>query len=137
MVEKAIYNILSTDAGLVALQGTRVYPIVAPMLCQLPYMVFRRASSQERQDSQVGIAPLDIGHFEISVVDDDYFGAKTVAEELRLSFSRKRGTFASVEVQDVQFVDEDDVYAQVINGGERYYYVVNTTWRIAFVESTS
>ena len=138
MVEKAILNILENDAGLVALHGTRVFALVANQNTARPYMVFHRAPSQDRHDVQaIQPAELNEGTYEITVVADSYFSAKTVAEELRLSFSRRTGTFAGVTIQAIFFVDEFDDYQLVVNGGESYFYTVTTVWRIAFNETTS
>lgn len=137
MVEKAIYDILKNDAGLIALQADRVYPVIAPINTSRPYMVFQRMPNQERQDAQVGIAPLCIGQFGITIVADSYFSAKTVAEELRLSFSRVNGVYATVTIQNVEFSDEFDGLEQKVEGSEQYFFTVTTIWTIAFVESTS
>ena len=52
MIEEALYAMLTADAAVAALVGTRVYPIPAPDQVVRPYIAYRRTG--ERVDRALG-----------------------------------------------------------------------------------
>lgn len=143
MAEEAIYDILKNGTHVAPLVGDRIYPLVANMATYGgsvfdPYIVFSRESQQDRQYSQVGIAPLNIGTFNTTAVADSYFGGtKLIADAIRLDLGYKSGTFAGVVLQRTELIDEFDSYVQTVGGGERYHFARTLIWKIAFQEAVS
>jgi len=103
---KALYYILTGDADLSALVGSRVFPEIAAQDAATPYVVYQ-LSSVEPQDTKSGPSTLDEVRFEVFCVSNEYTEAQDVTEAVRTALDRARGTFQGVPVQSVQYLDED------------------------------
>lgn len=82
LLGKLIYAAITSDTGLAAKVGTKVFPIVAPAETTYPFVVYTRSnagSNIHTKDAWMG----DAGSFQITVVDDNYNDAVTIAEDIR------------------------------------------------------
>lgn len=96
----AIYDRLSTFAGLVALIGTRVFPGAVPQEEDWPAVAYVRID--EDQEEAFGVDPTnrETG-FEVTSTGRDYDEAEAVHIQVRKALQRARGTFGGVEVHDI------------------------------------
>ena len=100
--EKAVYALLSADAGVVALVGDRIYPPPLPQDVALPALAVKHISSVElpRLDATVG-TNLVTSRIEVEAIAKTYAAQKSLIEAVRLALSYQRGTFAGVYVGSI------------------------------------
>jgi hypothetical protein len=117
---KAIYGILSANAGVTAICSTRIYPDVAAQGSEFPFVVYnitRLAAS----DTKSGVSTLDEERYDINCVSSSYAQAIGLSEAVRGALDRYSGTVNGVAVQSIQFTDfetsfddDNDVYVAVV-----------------------
>jgi hypothetical protein len=102
---KAIYYLLSNNAGLSALVGTRVFPEIAEQNTALPYVVYT-IRSNEPSDTQRGPSELDTASIEVNCFADTYQTAIAISVAVRAAIDRAKGTYSGVNVQSIQYLSE-------------------------------
>lgn len=117
---KAIYGILSANAGVTAICSTRIYPDVAAQGSEFPFVVYnitRLAAS----DTKSGVSTLDEERYDLNCVSSSYAQAIGLSEAVRGALDRYSGTVNGVNIQSVQFTDfetnfddDNDVYVAVV-----------------------
>ncbi len=112
MIEKAIYALLKARPELVALVGTRIYPVKAPDRTAYPYLCYSIITDQSFNAMSRDAVP-HRARVQVSSYHQDWKQVQAVDEQVRLALSRKRGTAGSATVQDIF---EDGVVD--LNGGE-------------------
>lgn len=125
IIEQALFVELKTAAGITALVGTRVYPLILPQNAAFPAITFQKVSGS-RSHSQSGPSNLAHPRFQISCWakgDTAYPDAKGLAAQVRQAIDGFKGTMGGaggVDVQSCELVSEVDGYV-----GESYLYVVH------------
>lgn len=107
MIEEDLYSHLSTCAGLTALVGTRVYPLMAPQKVTPPYCVYFKVSSV-REYSHGGFSGLQRSRIQISCYGKTYPSVKAVAVQVIAAIESWQGV--NVSVQSALPEDEIDIY---------------------------
>lgn len=117
---KAIYGILSANAGVTAICSTRIFPDVAAQGSEFPFVVYnitRLAAS----DTKSGVSTLDEERYDLNCVSSSYAQAIGLSEAVRGALDRYSGTVNGVAVQSIQFTDfetnfddDNDVYVAVV-----------------------
>ena len=104
-VGAAIYNLLTTDAAVSALVGTRVFPELAVEGGEDPYIVYSVVSNTPVDTKDK--APVDEAQIEVFSVANTYAKANDLADKVRAALSRK-GSFLydTVTVQSIQYTNE-------------------------------
>lgn len=108
-IEDIFPIITAAHAGLKALIGARIYPIMeAPQDAALPYCTYQRVSD----GAQAHVMGSDDGpcepRFQVNCYDDDYAGAKAVAVQVKDAFRDYSGTVASMTVQRIMYEGQID-----------------------------
>lgn len=111
-LEAALYNRLSTYAGLTALVSTRIYPLVLPQDPTLPAVTYQTIgrSMEDVRGSGPRYAETRI---QIDCWAATYASAKSVAEQVRAALQDYTGTMGGVggvPVLDGDAVNEIDLY---------------------------
>jgi hypothetical protein len=107
-LEEKLFAVLSTDAGVIALVGTKVYPLEAAQDTVLPYVAYTRVSSN-RVYSLGGYSNLENPRIQVDCYSSTYSGSKALSVAV-ISALRSATTFG-VEIDDPQEMREDeDVY---------------------------
>lgn len=109
MIEEALYTYLIAHAGLSALVGDRVYPLVAPQDATYPLVVYQRISGI-RIHSHSGPSGLASPRFQFSAWGESFSDAKNVAEQVRLALDGYAGTMGSLAVGACLIATELDQY---------------------------
>lgn len=110
IVTKAIYNILSTYAGLTALVSTRIYPMVAAQQAAIPYVVFD-VPRTEPVNRTSGKAFMNQIQVKVSAFSKDFNEAASVSEQIQAALNRvAAGTYGGVSLQVVLFSDEYPIF---------------------------
>lgn len=107
----AIVNMLHGSASVTALVGSgtscRVYPTERPAGETLPAVTVRQTDT-DPSDTKDGVSTLDQCYISVFVFGVTYEEMSNVSEAIRSALDRQSGTFATVEVQSVQYLREDD-----------------------------
>lgn len=107
--EKAIYARLAAVAGVTALVGTRIYPVLAPQNPTFPHLVYQRISA-ERIGNLGADTDMVESRVQVSCFADSYSGTKELADAVRLALQRADGTFGGVTVDDMWIESDQDIY---------------------------
>jgi len=84
--QSSLYTVLSSDAGLTALIGTRLYPNDAPADVVTPFIVYYEFATPREQTMNCDIA-VSKPRIQYSIYADTYAGALAVADALRTAFT--------------------------------------------------
>lgn len=104
-LETKLYSLLSSDAGVIALCSTRIYPLVAPQEAAMPLIVYTRVSSG-REYSLTGYSNLENPRMQIDCYGTTYSETKALAEAVTTAL-RGATTFGTAQ-DDPQEMYEDD-----------------------------
>jgi hypothetical protein len=96
-IGKLIYAVVASDATLVGLVGTRVYPEEAPNTVTYPYITFSKVNTQPTRVKNI-VSPLDMVKVTFFVYSKNYDTSENVAIALRNKFDNLRGTYNSVNL---------------------------------------
>jgi len=114
MIEKAIVYLLSNDAGVNALVGSRIFPVFVPAKQSLPAITYQQISGP-RDNIMSGASGLVSTRFQINCWAKKYQGAAELADVVREALSPKDDgypkTVAEVRVEAVMLFNENDVPA--------------------------
>ena len=121
-VGKAIYAMLSADADLTELVGTRIYPEMAPEEAPTPFLVYS-ILSVEPEDTKQTTALVDVCNLETYAVSENYGDCMDVTEAARGALDRNGGNYAELAIQSIQYVSADTEFnpsQRVYIGQQRY-----------------
>lgn len=106
-VEAAIYTLLKDAAGVSALAGTRIYPILAPQDSAYPLITYQRISGARWRtfDGPSGKAQ---PRFQLDVWATSYAGANALAKAVRDALDGYSGTVATVRIGGVALETDQD-----------------------------
>jgi len=117
---KAIYGILSTNAGVKAICSTRIFPDVAAQGSPFPFVVYN-ITRLAPSDTKSGVSTLDEERYDINCVSGLYSEAIALSDAVRGALDRYSGVVNGVNVQSIQFTDfetnfddDNDVYVAVV-----------------------
>lgn len=89
-LEEALVSHLEVDAGVSALVGTRIYPLVVPQDADLPAIAYQRISGPREYalDGHTGAARARV---QVTSVAESYSGAKALSVAVRAAMRSFRG----------------------------------------------
>ena len=104
-VEAAVFDLLSSDAGVSGVVSNRIYPVKLPQDPTYPAITYFRVSAlrHSAMGNDTGIVEKRV---QISSWAELYADANNLAERVRDAMQRTRGTFAGVEILDI-FMEGD------------------------------
>ncbi len=102
MNAQAIYQILRDDADVVAALGTRIMPDMATRTVAYPFAVYEIGGTLP-SDTKDGSSRLDTVEATIFIYAQTHASVQEIAEKVREAMDRKRGTFASIEIDSIRF----------------------------------
>ena len=103
---KAIYTILTENAGVSAVVGTRVYPQVAAQGAAFPFVVYVLQDNTP-SDTKSGVSTLDEIRYDIVAAAETYSALSSLTERIRLALDRYSGTVSGIVVDSIQFTELD------------------------------
>lgn len=123
VIETALYNYLSSYAGLSALVSSRIYPLVMPQTPTLPVVVYQQVSGPRVHAMGNDPGIMD-ARYQFACWASAHDDAAAVAQQIRLAFENYSGTMggagggtvyhASVENQFSDHNDETKLYRVLI-----------------------
>lgn len=104
-VEAAVFNLLSSDAGVSGVVSNRIYPVKLPQDPTYPALTYFRVSALRHSvmGNDTGLVEKRI---QVSSWAKLYSEVNNLAERVRDAMQRTRGTFAGVEILDI-FMEGD------------------------------
>jgi hypothetical protein len=101
MSEKAIYNLLSTNAPLIAVVPViRIYPGLIPLNATLPAIAYNHISTV--QDTSIGLTTLKTrSRVQVTVAAKTYPEIKSIVKLVKTACNNKQGTFNNVKTDSV------------------------------------
>ena len=97
MMDEAVYERLSGDAGLQALVAERIYPDVIPQNVVYPIIVYHQVS-ETASYSHDGDSNLDMSRYQFDCYDDTKAGARAIKDALRSLLSGKKFIASNIRV---------------------------------------
>jgi hypothetical protein len=108
-INNAIYTLLTTNTGLTALIGTKVYPLILPQDTALPAVVIDRSSTAVySNDGTYGF----VNTINIAVIAASYTESVTIAEKIDNILNFYRGTVAGIKIIDSRLLDVSENYQE-------------------------
>jgi hypothetical protein len=123
-VGKALFEILSTDAGITAICSTRVYPEIADQDAALPFIVYK-VSDINPSGTKSGSSSLDTARVDVYCVADEYGDAMDLSDAARTALDRVGGTYNSVAIQSIDFDTADVEFDQ-----DQRAYIAESTYNV-------
>ena len=117
--ETGVYELLSTNAALVAEVGANIYPVTAPQNVAAPYIVYTQLDEKEQmtQDGPVS----DGWSFQVSIIGASNLQSRAVSRLVKTSLNWVTVALDSGETIRTRFDDESDASFQQ---EEKYYQIV-------------
>ncbi len=112
-IEEALYSYLSTYAGLAALVGTRIYPLVLPQNPTLPAITYQKVSRAGERAMSSPSPRVTRSRFQFSCWGTTYGSVKDVAAQLKAALQDYQGLMGGtggVTVLDADVANEQDIY---------------------------
>ena len=103
---KAIYSILTENAGVSAIVGNKVYPQIAAQGAAFPFVVYVLQDNSP-SDTKSGPSTLDEVRYDIVAAAETYADLSSLTERIRLALDRYTGDIGGVEIDSIQFIDLD------------------------------
>lgn len=109
-IEVAIYSLLSGDAGVAALVGTKISPLSKKQDSDLPAITFRRVSTGRFPAMSVDASVVK-GRFQVDCWAATYASARALKAAVKSAMSRWRTT-TGITVHDTFMISEIDFFEQ-------------------------
>jgi len=106
-VGKAIYNILSNEAGVTDIVGTKIYPVVAPQQTETPFIVYSVVSSIPT-NTKDRISEIDTMRVQVDCYEKTYTLAEALSSAVRLALDNATGTKNGVLIDGLAYENEQD-----------------------------
>jgi hypothetical protein len=110
MIEKALFQKLSTTAAITAIVGNRIYPVFLPEKTPIPAIVFLRVSTEGAAISHTKSSGKLTSSFEVGCYGKDIQVAKNLAKLVRNTLSGFSGTVAGLVIHRSEVQNEFDDY---------------------------
>lgn len=131
--EAAIRSALVSNAGVAAIIGSKVYPVLAPASAGLPFLTWRRISVQ-RQQGLSGPIGMPSVLLSVDLFAETYEGVRELADAVRLCLDGWGGTTNNVRVANVSLTNEADGFVTLAGGDLPPVYTVQMTFSILWQE---
>lgn len=135
--EKVVADALVADAGVAAIIGDRIYPVIAPATAETPFATWRRQSVTREMtlsNRPVGLPTVVLA---VELYADTYEAVRELADACRLKLDGwGSGSGESVSVRLVTLSNESDGLIQLAGGDLPPVYSVTQTYTILWQEPT-
>ena len=108
-VGKAIYNILTTDANVSDIVGTRVFPNVVDYGVNLPAITYTEVTNNPT-NTKTGASELDQVTVQVTCFSVKYSEVVDLSEKVRRALDYKVTSFEDVVIQRAFFQDSVDLH---------------------------
>jgi hypothetical protein len=102
MISTAIYEILTTNAGVSALLGDKIYPIRTPQTIGEPFLIYM---VDERPENTKDKNNLDIIDLDISIFSSQFDNMEAINAATRTALDFYSGTLSGSNIDAIYFED--------------------------------
>lgn len=119
LIGKTIYNILSANAELTAMVGSKIYPLIAEQSTTYPFVIYYRENISVNRVSKDGYGEDEV-NFTVVCVSDNYSQSVDIANTVRKALEKQKinGQDITINNSYLTSVDEswnDNAYVQRLN----------------------
>ena len=132
--ELLIYGLLTANASVSAIVGTKVFPGLAPMGTALPIVIYQRTST-DRVHSITGPVGVPVVTIQVTSWGTSYENGKELSRAIRLALDGYSGTSGGVTVQRVTLTSDSDVFQMPQDEQMVPYYGVSQNYEFRVVET--
>lgn len=131
-MRSGLVSLLTNEATISAIVGSRVYISKAPQTAALPHIIITQMGSNENQtlDGTVGLRFVT---FDIDCKDNRSVDAQTLADAVRVFIDDASGTAGSQTIKGVLLNDESTDYEPPTDGSDKGVHVVLLDVTIQYV----
>ena len=121
MIEDEIFTRLTGDATITGLVGTKIYPGGAPQGIALPYVTYKRVSTDPVY-TITGDNGLNDATYQIDAWSQTYSEAVSIADAIRARLEGWQDVSGTPKFYGTRVVEEDDIVASPVGGSDRFNY---------------
>lgn len=138
MPERAIYAILTGDADVSGVVGTRVFPMAAMQEAVTPFITYESIDGEDFDDDG-GSTGLMREEFEITCWDDGqrhegYSVARDLRAKVRAALQHFEGVAGGIGVLNIHWEPFRDDVEKVGQGGQKYAFGVRANFTVVYSE---
>jgi hypothetical protein len=105
IVGRGVRNILANTSEVFDIVGNKIYPEIAPQHIDFPYVVYSIVSNSPSNTKEDN-GEVDEANVELYCFHSTYSDAVELGVEVRAALDRKNGTFSSVKIQSINYLNE-------------------------------
>ena len=109
-IQNHIYTVLSSAAGLTALVGLRIYPVVAPESPEYPLVIYSEITKRKIISSGGTTDNLTEALYQFGCWADTYSSARAVANQVMTAIEDYAGTSDNTTIQFCFFNSENEMF---------------------------
>lgn len=133
-LKEDIYTYMSTNAGIIALTETRIYPNLATSRATFPYITFERIDNRS-EHHMLAASKLARATYEISCWSDTAASLDAVAEAVRNAFDGFIGVMGSTIVRRARVEQNSDDFIDPTDGSQEGTFGDRIDVSLWFVQS--
>ena len=132
--EQAVKHRIESSPFLARLVGFRVFPIVAPVSAQLPFILYQRSTIERNQTLSVptGVPRVSM---QIDTYAATYEEARQIADALRANLDGSSFSAYGVDVKHIALDTERDGFVQLDGSDLPPVYQINQTFDVSWQET--
>lgn len=115
MIGNAVKSILESNAAIVTAFGVHIYPVIIPQEVKGNVLIYGVKSIEVEHSKDA--SHLNAVEVDIHIYSKDYVFVQNQARAVRAELNKRKGTFSSIEISDIEFMDYSDDYD---TKGERF-----------------
>jgi hypothetical protein len=131
MIEKGIRELLTGDATVGGMVGTRVRPLIGAQLDVRPFVVFN-VTAGESTATHSGPSDYQRASVELGFYADSYLQCVGLSDAAKALLDGKAMTLTTVRIAPAMLEDETDIEATNEPGKDRPVYVRTQTYRVLY-----
>lgn len=110
MIENALVSILEDDAGIGAIAGDRIYPVILPQNPTAPCITYARDGTQRDVTFDEGQTDFVGSTFQIDAWGESYSDARTLGAAIQTALQNYSGTVDGIVIQTARITADVDIY---------------------------
>lgn len=132
--EQAVKHRIESSPALAQLVGFRVFPIIAPVSAQLPFILYQRSTIERSQTLSVPTGVPRVG-MQIDTYAATYEEARQIADALRANLDGSSFSAYGVDVKHIALDTERDGFVQLDGSELPPVYQINQTFDVSWQET--
>jgi hypothetical protein len=108
MISKAIKYIFDNTSGITGYTGNRYYPVVAPVDCVTPFIVYQSALNAVTYTKSG--REMDEYTTDFLIVSSNYTEVLNLTQIIRQTLEFKRGNYNGINISDIRVNNDDELW---------------------------